>query len=95
MAKQHYPPTDEELFQDAVMGKPCIWEVKVSDGIIQYFESKYEAEFYAKDTAAAGFSVRTSPIPVPQTPKDFVMFMEQQFETHRKLILAARDLAPV
>jgi len=77
------------------MNKPCIWEVKVSDGVVRYFASEFEADFYARDTRKAGFSVRTSSIPVPQTPEDFVGFMERQFETHRRLVLAARDLAPV
>ena len=75
------------------MNKSCIWEVKVSDGIVQYFESQFEADSYARDTRESGFSVRTSPIPVPQTPKEFVAFMERQFEAHRRLVLAAADIA--
>ena len=70
-----------------------IWEVKVSDGIMQYFVTEAEADFFYKDTAEAGFGVRKQAIPVPQTPKAFCMFMEQQFADHRELILAAKRLA--
>ena len=73
--------------------KPQIWEVAVSDGVRQYFWSETEADFYYRDTAAAGFGVRKQAIPMPQTPKEFCMFMEQQFADHRELILAAKRVA--
>ena len=71
------------------MAKPQIWEVKVSDGVREYFVTEAEADFFYRDTAKAGFGVRKQPIPVPQTPKAFCMFMEEHFAEHRELLLAA------
>jgi hypothetical protein len=55
---------------------PRAWRVKVSDGVVRYFESQVEADFYAKDAAACGFTVSTSPVPLPQDVRAFVAFLE-------------------
>lgn len=73
--------------------KPQIWEVKSGDGIRRYYHDKVEAEFAYKDAIECGFACSIQAIPVPQTPKEFCMFMEDQFAHHRELILAARRLA--
>lgn len=68
-----------------------IWRCKVDDGTVHYFLSKTEAEFFAKDTHEAGFSVSTASIPVPETPRDFLVFMEGQERDrrHAEITLAA------
>lgn len=53
-----------------------IWQCRVSDGTVQYFESGPEAEFFAKDTVECGFQVITQFIRMPRTQREFVAFME-------------------
>ncbi len=54
-----------------------IWEVKVDGATSHYFVSEAEADFFYRDRVRDGLAVRKQPIPVPQTPKAFVMFLEQ------------------
>ncbi len=68
-----------------------IWECRVSDGIIRYFESRVEADFFANDTKSAGFTVITQPIACPKTPREFVNFMEAVFASYRRVIIAAHQ----
>ena len=65
------------------MASEEIWRVRVNDGTAHYFISRFEADFFAKDTAEAGFSVSTAPVPLPETPRDFISFMERVEEERR------------
>lgn len=72
-----------------------IWRVKVSDGTVHYFENRTEAEFFAKDTAEAGFSALTATVPLPQTPKQFVTFMEGQERDRRQAEILLAEIEKV
>lgn len=75
--------------------KPCIWEVKVSDGITKFFWDKAEADFYYRDTGEAGLGVLIAPIPLPQTPKEFAAFMEGLTAGQCNVVMAAKIYAGV
>jgi hypothetical protein len=71
--------------------REMIWQCRFGDGVYRYFEHKVEAEFFAKDATAAGFTVITSEIALPKTPKEFVAFMESVLANHHRFLLAMRD----
>lgn len=77
------------------MGEPQIWRTKVSDGTVHYFESRFEADFFAKDTAEAGFTVSVAPIPLPQTPREFLSFMEGQERDRRQAEILLAEIEKI
>jgi len=58
--------------------REAIWRVIVNDGKVHYFDNEVEAALLAKDSVVAGFVVKTSPIPLPKSSRDFAAFMERE-----------------
>ena len=67
--------------------KQHIWECRVEDGSRHYFLAKFEAELFTKDTAAAGQAVCMAPVPLPETAREFVGFMERVEQDRRRVAL--------